>query len=126
MVRRCVAAGSNNSSQSGFSVFQFPKNSQLRRSWEKQVQRTRDSWKGSTEHNEVCSCHFKEQCFVISLIVTHTLRRTHDFAVTATTPTDIPCTAVDNFRFCTIGLTTTCQAAVHCVRQHWQMRAIHQ
>ena len=52
----------------------------------------------------------------------HTLLlSTHKFAVTTITPKgDIPFAAVDNFRFCTIGLTTTGQTTIHCIRQHRQ------
>ena len=61
----CVAAGcSNTSKQEGISLFHFPKNELLKKEWAKQIQRTRDSWKGPTKYSVVCSEHFSDDCFM--------------------------------------------------------------
>lgn len=62
MVYKCVAAGCSNSSSSSTTLYEFPKDPQLRHEWEKQVQRTRAQWK-ATKHSHLCSEHFTAECF---------------------------------------------------------------
>ena len=44
-------------------MFKFPKETDRRRKWTKQIQRTRDKWSGPTPHSHVCSAHFSPDSF---------------------------------------------------------------
>ena len=50
MVNRCVAAGCSNTPSDRVSLLKLPSNGVLRRTWEKQVQRTLAQWK-ATKHS---------------------------------------------------------------------------
>ena len=63
MGRNCIVYGCSNSQKKGYSLFGFPKDPKLRREWTLQVKRTRDCWRGPSEHSAVCSAHFSEDCF---------------------------------------------------------------
>ena len=63
MVKRCVAAGCSNTHSDGVSLFHFPRDPLLRLQWTRQVQRTRDGWKGPSDYSVVCSEHFTSDCF---------------------------------------------------------------
>ena len=60
MGKNCVAAGCSNTHKKGISLFKFPTDKHLRI---RQVQRTRDKWKGPSEYSCICSQHFTEDCF---------------------------------------------------------------
>ena len=62
MVRRCVAAGCSNSHSDNVRMHKFPRDPELRKKWEKQVQRTREQWT-ATETSFLCSDHFEADCF---------------------------------------------------------------
>lgn len=63
MVKRCVAAGCDNTYKDGVSLFLFPKDPKLRKQWADQVRRTRDKWEGPSDYSVLCSCHFDDDCF---------------------------------------------------------------
>ena len=63
MVKRCIAAGCSNTHSDGVSLFHFPRDPSLRLQWTRQVQRTRDGWKGPSDYSVVCSEHFTSDCF---------------------------------------------------------------
>ena len=50
MVNRCVAAGCSNTPSDRVSLLKLPSDGVLRRTWEKQVQRTLAQWK-ATKHS---------------------------------------------------------------------------
>ena len=50
MVNRCVAAGCSNTPSGRVSLLKLPSDGVLRRTWEKQVQRTLAQWK-ATKHS---------------------------------------------------------------------------
>ena len=62
MVSRCVAVGCSDTASDRICLFKFPKDPELRKQWEKQVQRTRAHWK-ATEHSHICSEHFTSDAF---------------------------------------------------------------
>ena len=62
MVKSCVANCSNKKSPT-VSLFNFPKDPELRQKWIKNVQRTRAEWKGPTPNSVLCSEHFESSCF---------------------------------------------------------------
>ena len=64
MWRRRVAAGCSNTHSDSISMHKFPKDSELRKKWEKQVQRTRERW-SATENSFLCSEHFEAECFEV-------------------------------------------------------------
>ena len=64
MGRRCVAAGCSNTHSDSISMHKFPKDPELRKKWEKQVQRTRERW-SATENSFLCSEHFEADCFEV-------------------------------------------------------------
>ena len=64
MGRRCVAAGCSNTHSDSISMHKFPKDPELRRKWEKQVQRTRERW-SATDTSVLCSEHFEADCFEV-------------------------------------------------------------
>ena len=63
MVKRCVAAGCSNTHSDGVSLFHFLRDPSLRLQWTRQVQRTRDGWKGPSDYSVVCSKHLTSDCF---------------------------------------------------------------
>ena len=65
MVYKCVAARCSNSSSSS-TLYDFPKDPQLRQEWEKQVLHTRAHW-NTTKHSRLCSEHFTADCFEAEL-----------------------------------------------------------
>ena len=74
MVKRCVAANCSNSHKEGVSLFQFPKNPELRKKWIKQVQRTRAKWSGpGSEGAVLCSDHFERECFEPSSLLAQSM-----------------------------------------------------
>ena len=60
----CVAAGCSNTHSDSISMHKFPKDSELRWKWEKQVQRTRERW-SATDTTVSCSEHFEADCFEV-------------------------------------------------------------
>ena len=48
MGKNCIDNGWSNSHWKGYPLFEFPKDSKLRRAWTLQIQGTRDGWKGIT------------------------------------------------------------------------------
>ena len=62
MVDKCVADGCSNIPSDRVSLLKLPSDGILRRTWEKQVQRTLAQWK-ATKHSFLCSDHFTEDCF---------------------------------------------------------------
>ena len=71
MVKRCIAAGCSNTHKDGVSLFQFPRDPQLKQKWIKQVQRTRAGWSGpgSVAGSVLCSAHFEKSCFEPSCLI---------------------------------------------------------
>ena len=69
MVKRCVAAGCSNTYLKNVSLFNFPRDTSLRRRWTKQVQRTHGQWSGPTTNSTLCSDHFTEDCFETSTLL---------------------------------------------------------
>ena len=63
MVKSCVAANCSNKKSPTVSLFNFPKDPELRQKWIKNVQRTRAEWKGPTPNSVLCSEHFESSCF---------------------------------------------------------------
>ena len=63
MVKRCIATRCSNTQSDGVSLFHFPRDPLLRLQWTRQVQRTRDGWKGPNDYSVVCSEHFTSDCF---------------------------------------------------------------
>ena len=63
MVKNCVAANCSNKKSPTVSLFNFPKDPELRQKWIKNVQRTRAEWKGPTPNSVLCSEHFESSCF---------------------------------------------------------------
>ena len=63
MVKRCVAAGCSNTHSDGVSLFHFPRDPSLRLQWTRQVQQTRDGWKGPSDYSVLCSKHFTSDCY---------------------------------------------------------------
>lgn len=64
MPHRCVVGGCSNIKDisRNISLHKFPSDVQLRRTWEKQVQKTRAKWT-ATDSSEICSTHFTEDSF---------------------------------------------------------------
>ena len=75
MVKRCIAAGCSNTHKDGVSLFQFPRDHQLRQKWIKQVQRTRAGWSGpgSVAGSVLCSAHFEKSCFEPSCLISQSV-----------------------------------------------------
>ena len=71
MVNRCVSAGCSNTASDRISLFKFPKDPELRKQWEKQVQRTRAQWK-ATEQSHICSEHFISDAFELDSTIAAT------------------------------------------------------
>ena len=65
-MKSCVAANCSNKKSDTISLFNFPKDPELRQKWIKNVQRTRAEWKGPTQNSVLCSEHFKSSCFEAS------------------------------------------------------------
>ena len=63
MAKTCVAANCSNKKSTTVSLFNFPKDPELRQKWIKNVQRTRAVWKGPTPNSVLCSEHFESSCF---------------------------------------------------------------
>ena len=63
MGKRCVAAGCSSTHRDGVSLFHFPRDPSLRLQWTRQIQRTRDGWKGPSDYSVVYSEHFTNDCF---------------------------------------------------------------
>ena len=66
MPKRCVAFGCGNTNRDGVSLFGFPKNSEFRQKWADQVKKTRGRWEGPTAYSHLCSCHFEQDCFEVT------------------------------------------------------------
>ncbi len=63
MVKTCVAVGCSNTYSHGVGLFGFPQEATLRNKWIREVRKTRDKWKGPSQHSVVCSDHFSEESF---------------------------------------------------------------
>ena len=72
MGRRGVAAGCSNTHRDSISMHMFPKDLELRRKWEKQVQMTRERW-SATDTNILCSEHFEADCFEVDSMIAEQL-----------------------------------------------------
>ena len=69
MPKRCIAYGCNRSSEDGYSLHHFPKNSSRRAKWSRNVGFTRINWSGPTDHSVLCSLHFTKDCYEQSCIL---------------------------------------------------------
>ena len=65
---RCVAFGCSKSHKDNVTLFMFPKQQEIYRKWEKQVQRTRAKWIAKPT-SELCSDHFEKECFDLKPIL---------------------------------------------------------
>ena len=65
-MKSCVAAVCSNKKSETVSLFNFPKDPELRQKWIQNVQRTGTEWKGPTQNSVVCSEHFESSCFEAS------------------------------------------------------------
>ena len=63
MVKRCIAAGCANTYKHGVGLFGFPQEAKLRDQWTREVKKTRDQWKGPSQHSVICSDHFTDESF---------------------------------------------------------------
>jgi len=64
MPRRCVATGCDTVSRKGYSFHKFPKDEALRRRWVGAVKWQRSNWDGLSSDSQLCSKHFREDCFI--------------------------------------------------------------
>ena len=72
-VRNCIVFGCSNTQEKGVSLFKFPTESKLRKTWTSQVQRTRDKWKGPSKYSAICCEHFTEDCFELTSVTSRKL-----------------------------------------------------
>lgn len=72
MVKRCVAAGCNNTHKDGVSLHSFPSDMALRKLWVDKVKRYREKWE-PTKYSVLCSQHFEQDCFMPDSILSQSL-----------------------------------------------------
>ncbi len=69
MPKRCVVVFCGNTSQTGHSLHEFPKDPDIRRQWIHFVQSKRENFpSASVKSAVICSAHFEDNCFHGSLM----------------------------------------------------------
>jgi len=71
MLRRCVVAGCDTISRKGYSFHKFSKDEALRRRWVSAVKWQQSNWDGPSSDSQLCSKHFREDCFITEGVQFH-------------------------------------------------------